>query len=163
MKTLTINAEDKQSQYAELIPQIKAVISDESDIIANMGNISAMLKETFGWLWVGFYRVDNDNNQLVLGPFQGPLACTRIPLGKGVCGEVWQSAKSQIVDDVLTHPNHIACSSLSRSEIVVPVTDENGSVIAVLDIDADAPSCFDEIDQKNLESICQLLPTTNIK
>lgn len=157
MQTLTLTTHDKAERYKQLLSQIQAVIADESDVIANMGNICAMLKEAFDWLWIGFYRVDTNANQLVLGPFQGPLACTRIPFGKGVCGEVWQHAKTQIVDDVLSHPNHIACSALSRSEIVIPVMDNQDRVVAVLDIDADCPAAFDDVDRKALESLCQLL------
>lgn len=152
MEKLTLTATDKVARYEQLLPQIQAVISGEDDIIANMGNVCAMLKEAFGWLWVGFYRVDSTANQLLLGPFQGPLACTRIPHGKGVCGEVWASGQTQIVDDVLKHPNHIACSSLSRSEIVLPLFDGD-KVVAVLDIDADTPACFDEVDKKYLTQL----------
>lgn len=152
METLTLTATDKETRYQELLPQIKAVIDYESDTIANMANTCAMLKEAFGWLWVGFYRVDEQVNQLILGPFQGPLACTRIPHGKGVCGEVWQNGKTQIVDDVLAHPNHIACSSQSRSEIVLPIINGD-SVTAVLDIDSDKVADFDAIDEKYLAQL----------
>lgn len=156
MKELVLTTTDKTARYEELLPQIQAVISDENDIIANMGNVCAMLKEAFDWLWIGFYRVDNHAKQLVLGPFQGPLACTRIPHGKGVCGEVWANGQTQVVDDVLKHPNHIACSSLSRSEIVLPLF-EGDNVVAVLDIDADTPACFDAVDKTYLTQLATLL------
>src|SRR5919106_2917375 len=123
----------KQEQYKSLIPQIKGLLEGETDLIANLANISAALKEQFNWFWVGFYLVKND--ALVLGPFQGPVACTRIRKGKGVCGTSWEQAKTLIVPDVEKFPGHIACSSLSRSEIVVPVL-KNGDVVAVLDADS---------------------------
>ncbi|WP_296405377.1 GAF domain-containing protein [Psychrobacter sp.] len=148
---------NKSQQYQLLIKQAEAIISSESDLIANMANLSALLKDTFNWFWVGFYRVDTSINQLVLGPFQGPLACTRIDYGKGVCGEVWATGETQIVDDVNLHPNHIACSSLSQSEIVVPVTNKVGEIIAVLDIDSDKLAMFDEDDGKHLEQLVELL------
>lgn len=160
MEQLNLTATDKATRYEQLIPQIEAVIAGEEDRIANMGNICAMLKEAFDWLWVGFYRVDTKCNELVLGPFQGPLACTRIPFGKGVCGEVWQSGQTQMVDDVLSHPNHIACSPLSRSEIVLPLIDSHQQVIGVLDIDAKHVACFDYIDEINLAKITSLLTKT---
>lgn len=156
MPTLTLKNEEKSAKYKELLPQIAAVIDGEDDLIANMGNICAMLKEAFGWLWVGFYRIDNEAKQLVLGPFQGPLACTRIPFGKGVCGEVWQNKQTQIVDDVLKHPNHIACSSLSRSEIVLPLFAGN-SIVAVLDIDSEKVGAFDAVDKEHLTKLTELL------
>src|SRR3954470_15785704 len=135
---------DKKNQYESLIPQIKALIEGEQDLVANLANITAALKEQFGWLWVGFYLVKND--ELVLGPFQGPVACTRIRKGRGVCGSSWAEAKTLIVPDVEKFPGHIACSSRSRSEIVVPVL-YRGAVVAVLDIDSEAPDQFDETDQ----------------
>lgn len=156
MKPQTINDSDKAGKYQELLPQIQAVISSETDYIANWGNVCAMLKATFNWLWVGFYRVDNTANQLVLGPFQGPLACTRIPYKQGACGEVWASGQTQIVDDVHKHPNHIACSALSRSEIVLPLFKDN-RVVAVLDIDAETVACFDETDKHYLSRLCRWL------
>ena len=148
---------NKAEKYELLIKQAEAIVSSESDLIANMANLTALLKDTFNWFWIGFYRVDTESNQLVLGPFQGPLACTRINHGKGVCGEVWATGKAQIVDDVNAHPNHIACSSLSQSEIVVPVRDEAGKIIAVLDIDSDELAMFDEVDGKYLQQFVELL------
>ena len=150
---------NKAAVYQSLIPQIKALIEGEPDLIANMANISAALKTQFGWLWVGFYLVKpssteatQGNDELVLGPFQGPIACTRIKKGRGVCGTSWQQAKTLIVPDVEKFPGHIACSSLSRSEIVVPVI-RNNKVIAVLDVDSDLLDQFDEIDKQYLEKL----------
>jgi L-methionine (R)-S-oxide reductase len=140
----------KEEEYRALLPQIKAVIEGETDIIANLANICACLKQQFNWLWVGFYLVKND--ELVLGPFQGPLACTRIKKGKGVCGTSWLQKKTIIVEDVNKFPGHIACSSLSLSEIVVPVI-KNGEVVAVLDVDSEKHSHFDDIDQQYLEKL----------
>src|ERR1700761_7733971 len=128
---LTIAAGTKAERYQSLLPQIKALIEGETDLVANLANIAAALKEQFGWLWVGFYLVKND--ELVVGPFQGPVACTRIRKGRGVCGTSWAQAKTLIVPDVEAFPGHIACSSLSRSEIVVPLFN-NGQVVAVLDV-----------------------------
>ncbi|MNL04449.1 Free methionine-R-sulfoxide reductase [compost metagenome] len=145
---------DKEIQYQSLIPQITALISGEEDQIANMANIAAALKEQFGWLWVGFYLVKN--NELVLGPFQGPVACTRIQKGKGVCGAAWQQEEILIVPDVEAFPGHIACSSASRSEIVLPVFDQ-GKVAGVLDVDSEYLSHFDEIDATYLKKIINLL------
>lgn len=144
----------KEEQYQSLIPQIKGLLDGEKDAVANMANIAAALKEQFDWLWTGFYLVKNE--ELVLGPFQGPIACTRIRLGKGVCGYCWEKARTVIVPDVEKFPGHIACSSLSRSEIVVPLL-LNGTVIGVLDVDSTALSQFDEIDQRYLEEIVKLL------
>lgn len=151
--TIITNA-DKETQFQSLIPQIAALISGEEDQIANMANISAALKEQFGWLWVGFYLVKGD--ELVLGPFQGPVACTRIKKGKGVCGASWQQAETLIVPDVEVFPGHIACSSVSRSEIVLPVFKQE-RVIAVLDVDSEHLSHFDEIDARYLKQIVNLL------
>ncbi|WP_438012315.1 GAF domain-containing protein [Psychrobacter raelei] len=148
---------NKAEKYQLLLKQAEAIVSSESDLIANMANLTALLKDTFNWFWIGFYRVDSSANQLILGPFQGPLACTRIPHGKGVCGEVWAAGTTQIVDDVNAHPNHIACSSLSQSEIVVPITDEAGEIIAVLDIDSDTLATFDEVDEEYLQQLVDLL------
>ena len=128
------------------------MIEGEPDIIANLANISAALKEQFGWFWVGFYLVKND--ELVLGPFQGPVACTRIKKGRGVCGSSWQLAETLIVPDVAKFVGHIACSSLSVSEIVIPII-RNNEVIGVLDVDSEQPSLFDEIDKKYLEIIIE--------
>ena len=140
----------KKEQYEALVPQIAALISYETDLIANLGNVAAALKEQFGWFWVGFYLVKE--GELVLGPFQGPVACTRIKKGKGVCGTSWQEAKTLIVPDVDKFPGHIACSSLSKSEIVVPLI-RNGEVIGVLDVDSVDYDQFDETDQQYLEQI----------
>lgn len=145
----------KQEQYESLLPQLKALFTAEPDIIANMANCSAAIKMQFNWLWVGFYVVKD--NELVLGPFQGPIACTRIALGKGVCGTSWQQKQTLIVPDVNAFPGHIACSSLSKSEIVVPVFDKQKNVIAVLDIDSDKLNSFDEADALFLAQIVQLL------
>ena len=144
----------KEERYEALIPQLKSLISTETDQIANYANVSAALKEVFDFLWVGFYRVSD--KVLVLGPFQGPIACTRISFGKGVCGFAWQEGKTVIVPDVDQFPGHIACSSLSKSEIVVPVVKE-ANIIAVLDVDSELLNNFDEIDAKYLEIICALL------
>lgn len=149
-ENLIIKGDNKQELYENLLPQIKSLLEGETDEIANMANVSACLKDTFNFWWVGFYRVID--NELVLGPFQGPLACTRIRKGKGVCGTAWQEAKTQIVPDVDAFPGHIACSSLTRSEIVVPIIN-NGVVKAVLDIDSERLNTFDAIDQRFLEEI----------
>lgn len=156
---LIINGNTKEELYATLLPQLEALASCERDEIANMANISACIMDTFHFWWVGFYRVlpvDNDNKQeLVLGPFQGPLACTRIRKGKGVCGTAWAKAETIIVPDVDDFPGHIACSSLSRSEIVVPLLKE-GQVIGVLDIDSEKLNTFDETDRAWLEKVAKL-------
>lgn len=144
----------KEEQYASLIPQIKALMEGETDVIANLANVVAALKEQFGWLWVGFYMVKKD--ELVVGPFQGPVACTRIKYGRGVCGKSWEKAETLIVPDVEKFPGHIACSSLSRSEIVVPVI-RNKKVIGVLDADSSELNNFDTIDQKYLEEIISFI------
>ena len=151
---LNISEGSKTEKYATLLPQIQSVVSGEPDMIANMANIASMLHETFHFWWTGFYRVID--GVLVLGPFQGPLACTRIKRGKGVCGTAWAEQQTIIVPDVDAFPGHIACSSLSRSEIVVPVK-SNGEVIAVLDIDSKDLNTFDSTDQKYLEQITQIL------
>ncbi len=152
---LRIKNGDKQEMYETLLPQIASLVGNETDLIANMANIAAALKQTFGFFWVGFSRVID--NQLVLAPFQGPIACTRIKYGKGVCGTAWKEARTIIVPDVDAFPGHIACSSASRSEIVVPVIWED-KVIAVLDIDSDKLDSFNETDQIFLEKIVELLP-----
>lgn len=144
----------KEEQYQSIIPQIKALIAGEPDLVANLANIVAALKEQFGWFWIGFYLVKED--QLVLGPFQGPVACTRIRKGKGVCGISWEKAETIIVPDVEQFPGHIACSSLSKSEIVVPLI-RNGKVLAVLDVDSNALNSFDTTDQQYLEEIAGLV------
>jgi len=151
---LIIQGSTKQERYEALLPQIKAVIEGEPDLIANMANVAAMLHETFGFWWTGFYRVEG--KELVLGPFQGPMACTRIKKGRGVCGTAWAKAETQVVPDVDKFPGHIACSSASRSEIVVPVFSE-GKVIAVLDIDSAQLSTFDQTDRQYLEQLVQML------
>ena len=141
----------KEEQYQALLPQIKALIDGEEDLIANLANIAAALKQQFGWLWVGFYLVKRDI--LVLGPFQGPVACTRIQKGRGVCGKSWELAQTLVVPDVEKFPGHIACSSLSKSEIVLPLFDNNETVTGVLDIDSEQLDTFDETDQRYLEEI----------
>jgi len=147
---IIVKEENKEKQYQSLLPQIEALLGGEDDLIANLANISAALKEQFGWLWIGFYLVKDE--ELVLGPFQGPVACTRIRKGKGVCGTSWQEAKVLIVDDVDQFPGHIACSSASRSEIVIPLF-KNGEVIGVLDADSSALSAFDHTDEIFLKQI----------
>ena len=154
---LVIASGTKTEKYETILPQIKALIEGEEDTVANLANIVAALKEQFGWFWVGFYLVKKD--ELVLGPFQGPVACTRIRKGRGVCGAAWQKAQTIIVPDVEAFPGHIACSSLSKSEIVVPVI-RNNEVIAVLDVDSELLDQFDETDQQYLE---QLLSDVNMK
>jgi len=144
----------KEEQYQALIPQIKGLLSGENNLIANLANMAAALKEQFGWFWVGFYLVEQ--NELVLGPFQGPVACTRIQKGRGVCGTSWAKEKTLIVPDVEKFPGHIACSSLSKSEIVVPLL-KNGIVWGVLDVDSSDYDQFDETDQLYLEQIVALL------
>lgn len=156
-----ISKGNKCEQYEGLIPQIAAVIGDETDLIANMANVAACLKEQFDWHWVGFYLV-RDAQTLVLGPFQGPVACTRIALGKGVCGSAWEKAQALIVPDVDKFPGHIACSAWSKSEIVVPVFKE-GKVVAVLDVDSVRADDFDETDKQFLEIICSRLELSLIK
>lgn len=151
---LNIIQGSKEEIYPSLIPQIKGLLEGEPDLIANLANVAAALKEQFGWLWVGFYLVRGE--ELVLGPFQGPVACTRIKKGRGVCGTSWQKAQTLIVPDVEKFPGHIACSSLSRSEIVVPVI-RNGEVAAVLDVDSELLDQFNETDKKYLEEIVGLV------
>jgi L-methionine (R)-S-oxide reductase len=151
---LTIIKGTKTEQYRALIPQIEALILGEPDLIANLANIVAALKEQFGWLWVGFYLVKQD--ELVLAPFQGPVACTRIRKGRGVCGTAWQEMKTLIVPDVNAFPGHISCSSLSRSEIVMPLI-RNGKLIGVLDADSTSLSEFDTVDQEYLGQILSLI------
>lgn len=153
-ETLIIAEGDKQRKYELLYRQIKAVVSGEKDTIANMANIATMIHSTFGFWWTGFYRVID--NELVLGPFQGPVACTRIGRGKGVCGTSWSEQRTIIVDDVDAFPGHIACSSESRSEIVVPIW-RNENIIAVLDIDSSTLATFDSTDQEWLERIARLV------
>lgn len=155
---LYINREEsKKEKYESLLPQVKNLISGETDLIANLANISAALRQTFGFFWVGFYIVRN--NQLVLGPFQGTIACTRIKYGKGVCGTSWKEKQTIIVEDVDKFPGHIACDALSQSEIVVPII-RNNEVFAVLDVDSDLLSHFDETDSIYLNRIVNLLEDT---
>jgi len=152
---LIISPGTREEQYESLFPQIRGLLDGEQDLIANLANICGSLKEQFNWLWIGFYLVKKD--ELVLGPFQGPVACTRIMKGKGVCGTSWEAKETLIVPDVEKFPGHIACSSLSRSEIVVPVI-RNNEVVAVLDADSDVPNHFNETDKKWLEKITSLIP-----
>jgi len=149
-----IKGESKEQQYESLVPQIQALLQGEDDLIANLGNVAAALKEQFRWLWVGFYLVKDE--ELVLGPFQGPVACTRIRKGKGVCGAAWAEAKTLIVDDVEEFPGHIACSSASRSEIVLPIIKDH-IVIGVLDVDSEELANFDHIDELYLNKIIALI------
>lgn len=150
---LKISEGTKKEKYESLIPQIKALIAHETDTIANMANIVSALKEQFSWWWVGFYCVKE--GELVLSPFQGPVACTRIAKGKGVCGKAWQDKTTIIVENVEDFPGHIACSSLSKSEIVVPIFDKNRSVKAVLDVDSEHLAFFDLTDQYFLEILSE--------
>ncbi len=156
---LNIISGSKLEQYTSLIPQIQSLILGEPDLIANLANTAAVLKEQFGWLWTGFYLVRD--GELVLGPFQGPVACTRIRKGKGVCGTCWENAATLIVPEVVKFPGHIACSALSRSEIVVPLM-HNGVVTGVLDIDSENLNEFDHTDQHFLEEIAGLINTVSI-
>jgi len=164
----------KAECYASLLPQIRGLVEGETDLVANLANIAAALKEQFGWLWIGFYLVKGD--ELVVGPFQGPVACTRIRKGRGVCGASWEKAETLIVPDVEAFPGHIACSSRSRSEIVVPLLRQgeapgprgatmqaetaggNGAVVGVLDIDSELLNDFDEEDRRWLEELVKLIP-----
>lgn len=160
-ESLIISEGSKEEKYRVLLPQIKSLVEGEPDLIANLANVSAAIYDTFHHLWVGFYLVrpaakpsDSNPEELVLGPFQGPIACTRIRKGRGVCGTAWQALKTQVVPDVELFPGHIACSSRSRSEIVVPMKDAEGKVFGVLDIDSEALGMFDEVDARYLEAIC---------
>lgn len=152
-ETLFITADTKAARYAELLPQIEALTSAEPDLTANLANTAAALRQAFGFFWVGFYLVKGE--ELVLGPFQGPIACTRIRRGRGVCGTSWAEARTVLVPDVEEFPGHIACSSDSKSEIVVPVL-KDGQVVAVLDVDSDQLNDFDHDDQAALEQLMQL-------
>lgn len=152
---LYISEGSKEEKYETLFMQIKSLIEGEANLIANLANVSAALKETFGFFWVGFYLVEGD--ELVLGPFQGPIACTRIKKGRGVCGTAWEKAKTLVVPDVNQFPGHIACSSLSRSEIVIPLIHKNKDVWGVLDIDSEELNFFNETDVSFLEQITQAL------
>lgn len=149
----------KEEKYQSLLPQVKALIGNEPDMVANMANLSAALKQAFDFFWVGFYRVID--NELVLGPFQGPIACTRIRMGRGVCGTAWKEQKTLVVPDVDQFPGHIACNAASQSEIVIPFKDSLANILGVLDIDSDTLNTFDEIDARYLNKMLQLL--TNIQ
>jgi GAF domain-containing protein len=150
------SSKDKRERYETLLPQIKSLVQGEDDIVANLANIAAALKETMNFFWVGFYLVKND--ELVLGPFQGPIACTRIGFGKGVCGTSWKEERIILVPDVDQFPGHIACSSASKSEIVLPAF-KNQKVALILDVDSDLINDFDEIDERNLSEVMKLVET----
>lgn len=152
---IAADPQDKLAVYNELIPQIEALLSGEANEIATLGNAAAAIQQVFHHHWTGFYIVQG--NELVLGPFQGPIACTRIALGRGVCGTAWNEKRTVVVDDVDAFPGHIACSALSKSEIVVPLFRPNGEVAAVLDIDSEHLSAFNETDQIALEKICSFI------
>ena len=148
------NSQDKEERYSSLLPQIESLVSDEADLIANLSNIVAALKQAMDYFWVGVYIVKGD--QLVLGPFQGPVACTRINLGKGVCGTVWKEGRTIVVPNVDEFPGHIACSSASRSEIVLPAF-RDGKVALVLDVDSDKLDDFDDVDKDALEKVMRII------
>ena len=152
---LCVSNGSKEERYRTLLPQVRSLLQGETDLVANLANVAAALKETFGFFWVGFYRVQG--GELVLGPFQGPVACTRIARGRGVCGTAWAEGRTQVVPDVDAFPGHIACSSRSRSEIVVPLRSPSGEVGGVLDIDSDRLDTFDDTDAVFLEELCNLL------
>lgn len=152
---LIITSVNKEDKYRELLPQVESLVAGEEDSVANMANICAALKQGLHFFWVGFYLVKKD--QLVLGPFQGPIACTRINKGKGVCGTAWEKNSTVIVDDVDKFPGHIACSSLSKSEIVVPIKNSQGECVGVLDVDSDSYNSFDKTDEIWLSKIVALL------
>ena len=163
MHEIRINTSgDKAGRYRELLPQIRSLIEGEPDMTADLANVAAALKEAFGFFWVGFYLVKNavgtdGGKELVLGPFQGPVACTRIRYGKGVCGSAWKEGRSIVVEDVDLFPGHIACSSLSRSEIVVPLRIPGRGIAGVLDIDSAETGTFDEVDREYLEKLCSII------
>lgn len=152
-ESIILTHTDRPGIYSELVPQVRILTESEPDMIANMANLAAVLKEAFGFFWVGFYIIRED--ELVLGPFQGPLACTRIARGRGVCGTAWAQDKAIIVPDVDTFPGHIACSSLSKSEIVLPVRDADGKIFAILDVDSDTLDDFSEVDHMGLAHLLQ--------
>lgn len=154
MEELNISEEDKRSKYQTLIPQLQALVEGEASLVANLANVSAALRQTFGFFWVGFYLVEKD--ELVLGPFQGDIACTRIGFGKGVCGKSWQEKETIIVPNVDEFPGHIACSSMSKSEIVIPIQ-LNANVVAVLDVDSKQLNNFDDLDKWGLNQIANLV------
>lgn len=157
MENFTRFTGDRAAQYQHVLAQAKEICTHEDNLIAVMANLTALLNQQFGWLWTGFYLVDPQSNTLVLGPFQGPLACTRIPFGKGVCGTAWAEKRSVVVPDVHAFPGHIACSALSQSEVVVPCFDTAGQVRAVLDIDSDELNGFTDEDAAYLAQLCGLL------
>lgn len=149
---------DKAENYEMLLPQLAHLLRGDSDLfVANLANVSAVLKEAFGWFWVGFYLVDEKQENLILNAFQGTLACTRIPKGRGVCGQSWAQNRIMVVPNVNEHPDHIACSSLSQSEIVLPLYNKHGQIIGVLDVDDKELAKFDEVDAHYLAQICALL------
>lgn len=152
---LVISGSTREEHYTSLIPQLKALVTGEDSRVANLGNIAAALKETLNFFWVGYYIVDGD--KLVLGPFQGPVACTRITKGKGVCGDAWQKEETILVPNVDEYDGHIACSSMSRSEIVIPGFDKDGNVIFVLDVDSENLNNFSEVDEKYLSEVVRLI------
>jgi L-methionine (R)-S-oxide reductase len=151
---LVLQQGHKVEQYQSILPQIQAIVEDEADVIANLANICAALRQQFGWFWIGFYLVKG--NELVLGPFQGPIACTRIVKGRGVCGSAWQQQQVIVVPDVDQFPGHIACSSDSKSEIVLPIM-KNGECVGVLDIDSDELNQFDEVDAEHLQQLMAMI------
>lgn len=152
---LHVTGATRREQYQSLLPQIKGLLDGETDLVANMANVCAALKTSFGFFWVGFYLVKDQ--ELVLGPFQGPVACTRIAYGRGVCGTAWKEQKTLVVPDVDAFPGHIACSSLSKSEIVIPVYKASGAIAGVLDVDSDVLNAFDDTDAQYLAEILSLL------
>ena len=155
MESIVVTGSSREARYQELLPQISALVEGETDLIANLANTVAAIKQGLGFFWIGFYLVKN--NELVLGPFQGPVACTRIAKGKGVCGHAWEKVQAVVVPDVDKFPGHIACSSISKSEVVVPVM-KGEAVIGVLDIDSDQLNDFSEVDVTYLTQILNLLP-----
>ncbi|XXQ68359.1 GAF domain-containing protein [Neisseriaceae bacterium B1] len=159
MHELNLSASQSKAEiYASLLPQIRALIADEPELqTAALANTCAALKEAFGWLWVGFYMVNDAQTELHLAPFQGPVACTRIPKGRGVCGQAWAKGETIVVQNVNEHPDHIACSSRSQSEIVVPLFNGANEIIGVLDVDAEALAQFDDIDARYLNELCTIL------
>lgn len=159
MQNIHINqSNNKIAQYENLLPQLTHLIQGDPDLfIANLANVTAVLKEVFGWFWVGFYLVDTQQEHLILAPFQGTLACTRIAKGRGVCGQAWAQNQIMVVPNVNEHPDHIACSSLSQSEIVLPLYNQHGQIIGVLDVDDTELSKFDQTDAHYLAQICAML------
>jgi GAF domain-containing protein len=154
-ETIVVSGSTRKAQYESLLPQLDALLQAETDLVANLANVTAALKTVFGFWWVGVYFVKGD--ELVLGPFQGPVACTRIQRGRGVCGTAWVRGRTVLVPDVNQFPGHIACSAASKSEIVVPAFDQAGRVFLVLDLDSDLLADFDDVDQQYLEALCGLI------